>query len=133
MNKDGLVTIASAFPVGETIDRLANAVQARGLQVFARIDHEAGATQAGLPLRPTQLIIFGNAMGGTPLIQEKQSVGIDLPLKAIAFEDENGSVWLSYNDPEWIARRHGLSDASRGAVTAISAGLAALTKAAATR
>jgi uncharacterized protein (DUF302 family) len=132
MTEDGLVTIASAFPVGATMDRLAKGAEARGLTVFARIDHGAGAARAGLPLRATQLIIFGNANGGTPLMQERQSAGIDLPLKALAFEDEDGCVWLSYNDPAWIAHRHGLGDKSRAAVTAMSAGLAGLARAAAT-
>jgi uncharacterized protein (DUF302 family) len=132
MTEDGLVTIASASSVGETIDRLAKAAEARGLSVFARVDHAAGAAQVGLSLRPTQLIIFGNAKGGTPLMQERQSAGIDLPLKALAFEDADGRVWLSYDDPEWIARRHRLGETSRAAVAAMSAGLAALAQAATT-
>jgi uncharacterized protein (DUF302 family) len=81
------------------------------MKVFARIDHAAGAAQAGLELRPTELIIFGNARGGTPLMQLIQTVGIDLPLKALVWEDASGTTWLSYNEPSWIARRHGVANA----------------------
>jgi uncharacterized protein (DUF302 family) len=133
MTDNGLITIASAFSVAETIDRLAAAVVSRGLAVFARIDHAAGAAEMGMPLRPTQLLIFGNPKGGTPLMQERQSAGIDLPLKALAWEDAGGKVWLSYNDAAWIAQRHGLGAPSEQAVNAMAAGIAALTKAATTR
>jgi uncharacterized protein (DUF302 family) len=133
MTDNGLITIASAFSVAETIDRLAAAVVSRGLAVFARIDHAAGATEVGMPLRPTQVLIFGNPKGGTPLMQERQSAGIDLPLKALAWEDADGKVWLSTNDAAWIAQRHGLGAPSQQAVNAMAAGLAALTKAATTR
>ena len=133
MPDNGLITIASAFSVAETMDRLAAAVVSRGLAVFARIDHAAGATEVGMPLRPTQLLIFGNAKGGTPLMQERQSAGIDLPLKALAWEDADGKVWLSYNDAAWIAQRHGLGAPSEQAVNTMAAGIAALTKAATTR
>lgn len=130
---DGLVTIASEFPVAETIDRLAELATARGLHIFARVDHAAGAAKAGLALRPTQLLILGNPTGGTPLMQDRQTAGIDLPVKALAWEDADGRVWLSYNDAAFIAQRHGLGAASRNAVEAMAAGLGALTKTAATR
>jgi uncharacterized protein (DUF302 family) len=133
MADNGLTTIASDFPVGETIDRLAKLATARGLHIFAHINHAAGAANVGMPLRPTQLLIFGNPTGGTPLMQDKQTTGIDLPVKALAWEDENGRVWLSYNDAEWIAARHGLGAASKTAVDAASAVMAALTKAATAR
>jgi uncharacterized protein (DUF302 family) len=133
MSDNGLITIPSAFSVAETIDRLAAAVVSRGLAVFARVDHAAGATEVGMPLRPTQLLVFGNPKGGTPLMQERQSAGIDLPLKALAWEDADGKVWLSTNDAAWIAQRHGLGAPSEQAVASMAAGLTALTKAAATR
>ena len=133
MGENGLITIASEFPVAETIDRLAELATARGLRVFARIDHADGAAKAGMTLRPTQLLIFGNPTGGTPLMQDRQTAGIDLPVKALAWEDADGRVWLSYNDAGWIAERHGLGPQSAKAVEAMAAGMAKLTKAAATR
>jgi uncharacterized protein (DUF302 family) len=120
MADNGLITIASAHSVKDTIDRLAADVTSKGMTVFARIDHAAGAQGAGLALRPTELLIFGNAKGGTPLMQSQQTIGIDLPLKALAFEDAAGAVWLSYNDPAWLAARHGLAD-DGGAVAKILA------------
>lgn len=119
----GIVSFESRFGVAETLDRLVETVTRLGLHVFARIDHMAGAQEVGLPLRPTQLLIFGNPKGGTPLMQDKQIAGIDLPVKALAWEDEHGKVWLSYNPAEWIATRHGLSDASITAVQAIANGM----------
>jgi uncharacterized protein (DUF302 family) len=123
---DGLVTIRSARSVAETIERLVSAVTSRGMTVFAQIDHAAGAARMGMELRPTVLVIFGNPMGGTPLMQDRQTAGIDLPVKALAWEDAAGAVWLTYNDPRWLARRHGLGAASAGAVAAIEAGMAAV-------
>ena len=133
MSDNGLITIASAFSVSETIDRLVSGIAPLGLAVFARIDHAAGAAEVGMPLRPTQLLIFGNPKGGTPLMQDRQSAGIDLPLKALAWEDADGKVWLSYNDVAWIAKRHGLGERSEQAVKAMTAAMAAITKAATTR
>lgn len=106
---DGVVMVESKFPVKETIDRLEAAVKTGGATIFARIDHAAGAATVGATLRPTELLIFGNPKGGTPLMQAQQSIGIDLPMKALAFQDAGGKVWLSYNDPSWIAARHGAS------------------------
>jgi uncharacterized protein (DUF302 family) len=130
MTDNGLTTIASAFSVPETIDRLIAAIAPLGMNVFARIDHAEGAAKVGMPLRPTQLLLFGNPKGGTPLMQDKQTAGIDLPLKALVWEDADGKVWLSYNEAAWIAQRHGLGAASAAAVTAIAAGLEKVTKAA---
>ena len=90
------------------MDRLEGEIRAKGLNVFARIDHAAGAAEAGLELRPTNLIIFGNARGGTPLMQASQTAGIDLPSKVLVWQDTAGKTWLSYNDPSWIAQRHHL-------------------------
>jgi uncharacterized protein (DUF302 family) len=126
MAAEGLITMASSFGAKETMDRLEAEVKAKGLTVFARIDHAAGAIEAGLPLRPTAVLIFGNAKGGTPLMQANQAIGIDLPLKALVFEDAAGKVWLSYNDPRWLAQRHGLGGAVGPAVNAMAAALDAV-------
>jgi uncharacterized protein (DUF302 family) len=106
MSIQGLITIESSLGPKETIDRLVAEIAAKGLTVFARVDHAAGATEVGLPLRPTELVIFGNAKGGTPLMQHEQTIGIDLPLKALICQDATGRTWLSYNDPAWIVQRH---------------------------
>ncbi len=127
---DGLTTISSRFPAKETMDRLEAAVKAEGLSVFARIDHAAGAAAVGLPLPPTELLIFGNARGGTPLMQADQAIGIDLPLKALVYEDANGNVSLAYNNPAWLAQRHGLGQNVDATVKALEAALHALAAAA---
>jgi uncharacterized protein (DUF302 family) len=132
MSENGLVTVESAHPVRETIDRLATVVAEAGLMVFARIDHAAGAAEAGMSLRPTELLIFGHPQGGTPLMQDRQTVGIDLPVKALAWEDETGKVWLTYNSGAWIGLRHDLGPDSRAAVEAVDTGLARVTGRAAT-
>jgi uncharacterized protein (DUF302 family) len=108
---EGLTTVPSHFAPKETMDRVETEIGERGMNVFARIDHAAGAAEAGLTLRPTELIIFGNARGGTPLMQSVQTVGIDLPLKLLVWEDAAGKTWISYNEPAWIAQRHHVSDA----------------------
>lgn len=118
--ESGLQTIASRHPVAETIDRLVEKATALGMHIFARVDHGAGASEAGMPLRPTELLIFGNPKGGTALIQDHQTAGIDLPIKALAWEDERGKVWLTFNDPAWLAQRHGLGTSSADAVRAIA-------------
>ncbi|MDB5423657.1 MAG: camphor resistance protein CrcB [Phenylobacterium sp.] len=122
MAVDGLITLRSGHGPAETMARLAAEVEARGLKVFARIDHAAGAADAGLPLRPTTLLVFGSAKGGTPLMQAAQTIGIDLPLKALVWQDAAGDTWLSYNDPRWLAKRHGLG----GEIDATLSGLAGL-------
>jgi uncharacterized protein (DUF302 family) len=108
MAVDGLTTLPSSRGPKETMNRLEAEVKAKGMTVFARIDHAAGAADVGLSLRPTELLIFGNAKGGTPLMQSAQTMGIDLPLKALVWQDASGHTWLSYNDPSWLAKRHGL-------------------------
>src|SRR6478736_1726715 len=108
---EGLTTVPSHFGPKETTDRLATEIEAREMKVFARIDHAAGAAEVGLTLRPTELIIFGNARGGTQLMQSVQTVGVDLPWKALVCQDAVGKTWISYNGPKWIARRHGVVDA----------------------
>jgi uncharacterized protein (DUF302 family) len=126
MPNDGLVSVQSRGSVKETLDRLLAALAARKLAVFARVDHAAGAASVGLPLRPTEVVIFGNPKGGTAPMQDRQSAGIDLPLKALVFEDADGKAWLTYNDPAWIAERHGLGAASAAAVQAMAGLLSAI-------
>ncbi|HVV94207.1 MAG TPA: DUF302 domain-containing protein [Hyphomicrobiales bacterium] len=130
MDDNGLVTVRSAVSVRETVDRIVATVSAHGLIVFARIDHGDGAARAGLALRPTELVIFGHPRGGTPLMQDSQTAGLDLPIRALAWEDADGAVWLTYERPAWLAARHGLGAASAAAVEAIAAGLDMVAKAA---
>lgn len=106
----GLIRVKSAYSVPETLDRFEDAVRDKGMTVFARVDHSKGAAGVSLQLRPTVLLIFGNPKIGTLLMQSNQDAGIDLPLKALARQDENGDVWLVYNDPAYIVSRHGISD-----------------------
>jgi uncharacterized protein (DUF302 family) len=127
---EGLTTIASRYDPKETIDRLEAEIRARGMKVFARIDHAEGAANVGLTLAPTEVIIFGNARGGTPLMQSVQTVGIDLPLKALVWKDATGKTWLSYNEPSWIAQRHGVANAEQ-VVSKMAAALGAMARTAA--
>jgi uncharacterized protein (DUF302 family) len=126
----GLTTIRSNFGPQDTVNRLETAVKAKGMTVFARIDRAAGAMAAGLSLRPTEVVIFGNAKAGTPLMQPVQTIGIDLPLKALVWQDASGDTWLSYNDPAWLAQRHGLGGETQAAVDMMTAALSAVAKAA---
>ena len=131
MSADGLVTIPSGHGPAETMAKLEAEVRAKGMTVFAHVDHAAGAAAAGLSLLPTDLLIFGNAKGGTPLMQSAQTIGIDLPLKVLAWEDASGRVWLSYNDPGWLAQRHGLDASSAATTHAMTAMLASIVQKAA--
>lgn len=126
MSADGLITMRSNHGPKETMQRLEAEVRAKGLTVFAHVDHAKGAAEVGMALRPTDLLIFGNAKGGTPLMQAIQTIGIDLPLKALVWQDASGATWLSYNDPSWLAKRHGLGHEGEAAVRAIAAALDAL-------
>ena len=126
MMPDGLTICASSYGPKETMDRLVVAVTGRSMAVLARIDHGAAAAKVDMALRPTEVLIFGNSRAGTPFMQAGQTVGIDLPLKALVWEDADGKIWLSYNDPAWIAQRHGLGAASAGAVEAMAKALGAI-------
>lgn len=106
---EGLTTIQSHFEPEETMNWLEAEIKARGMSVFARINHAALAAEAGLTLHPTEVIVFGNPRGGTPLMQVNQTIGIDLPLKALVWQDASGKTWLSYNEPSWLAKRHGVA------------------------
>src|SRR5215510_7573852 len=103
-----VVTKPSKYSVSETIDRIEKAVTAKGMKLFARIDHGGEAKQAGLEMRPTVLLIFGNPKGGTALMVARPTAAIDLPMKALAWEDQDGKVWLTYNSPELLHERHGV-------------------------
>jgi uncharacterized protein (DUF302 family) len=126
-----LVTIASKYTVSETLDRLEKALKVINITVFARVDHAAGAASVAMPLRPTELLIFGSPRGGTPLMQSIQTVGIDLPLKVLGWQDAGGQAWLTYTDPVWFARRHHLSSTTDANVGALKLLLESLTIAAA--
>ena len=128
---EGLTSIRSRFGPKETMNRLEAEIRAHGMKVFERIDHAAGAAEVGLTLPPTELIIFGNARGGTPLMQSVQTVGIDLPLKALVWEDTAGTTWLSYNEPAWIAQRHGVGANAEPIVNSMAATLSAMSRKAA--
>ena len=105
----GLINVKSSHDVAQTADRLEKALTSKGMKIFNRIDHAQGAAGVGVQLRPTELIIFGNPKVGTPLMQCGQSAAIDLPQKALVWEDADGQVWLTYNDPQYLAERHGLN------------------------
>jgi uncharacterized protein (DUF302 family) len=126
MSTDGLITIPSSHGPQETMARLQAEVNAKGLTVFAHVDHAAGAAAVGLSLLPTDLLIFGNAKGGTPLMQAAQTAGIDLPLKVVVWQDAAAKTWVSYNDPNWIAERHGLGAQADSTVKALSGVLAVI-------
>jgi uncharacterized protein (DUF302 family) len=123
---EGLVTAASRTDPAQTLERLVAAIEARSLTVFARIDHAAGAAAAGLTLRPTQLIIFGNARGGTPLMQGEQRLGLELPLRVLVWQDEAQQTWVSYPDLTWLAQRYGLPAGTEAPIAKLTAVLEAV-------
>jgi uncharacterized protein (DUF302 family) len=106
----GMVHLRSPYLVPETINRLDSMLQSRGLTVFARIDHSGEAEKVGMQMRPTQLLIFGSPKGGTPVMLAAPTLAIDLPLKALIWEDADGKVWLSYNNTEYLKQRHSVPD-----------------------
>jgi uncharacterized protein (DUF302 family) len=104
----------------DTMNRLEAGVKAKGMAIFARIDHAAGAAEVGMSLRPTELLVFGSPKGGTPLMQSAQTIGIDLPLKVLVWQDASGKTWLSYNDPSWLVERHGLGPEVKTTVSGLA-------------
>ena len=108
--ENGMIHLSSAYSVPATLERLESALQARGLTVFARVDHSSEAEKVHLKMRPTQMIIFGSPKAGTPLMVAPPTLAIDLPLKALAWEDAEGEVWLSFNSPEFLKQRHNIPD-----------------------
>lgn len=127
---DGLITTISRHSVADTIGHLIEIVEAKGLMIFARIDHGAHAAKVGITLRPTELLIFGEPSAWAALMKDQQSVGLNLPMKALAWEDENGEVWLTYYDIDWLADRHRLGDETRPTVSAIAGTMAEVATAA---
>ena len=122
---DGLIAVKSPHSAKETMNRFEELAKQKGLNVFARIDHAAGAAKIGKILQPTEVLIFGNPQAGTPFMECAQSVGIDLPLKALVWEDASGQVWIGYNDPAYLAQRHGATQCP--AVGGLSKALSGLT------
>jgi uncharacterized protein (DUF302 family) len=104
--ENGIVDVASRYSVAETLARLQSILKEKSIKIFALIDHSGEAEKAGLTMRPAQVLIFGNPKGGTPLMIAAPRTAIDLPLKALAWQDEEGKVWLSYNSPEYLRQRH---------------------------
>lgn len=111
-NAEGMVRVKSTHNVTTTIDKLKTALKSKGMTIFKRVSHSDGASKAGLELRDTELLIFGNPKIGTLLMQCQQSAAIDLPMKALAYKDKNGQVWLAYNDPQYLADRHKANNCS---------------------
>jgi len=118
---EGIISMPSNHSVSQTLDALETLLREKGIKVFARVDHSGEAQKAGLEMPPTQLLIFGNPKGGTPIMLASPTAAIDLPLKALAWQDGQGRVWLSYNDPEYLKRRFGLSDGLLQAISGVSA------------
>lgn len=128
MSDNGLIQIKSNHGVVDTADRLEADLKEKGMNVFARVPHSQGAAKVGLELKPTVLVLFGNPKAGTPLMQESRTVGIDLPQKMLIWEDDAGDVWLTYNDPAYLGRRHGLKN--EAALSKIAGALANFAQAA---
>lgn len=112
-SEDGMISKKSKFSVKVTLDRLENVVKKKGFKIATRWSHDKGAKDAGINLRPTELLIFGNPKVGSHFFTSNQTAGIDLPMKALAWKDKNGQVWLTYNDPAYIAKRHGIDDRTK--------------------
>ncbi|MBT8119598.1 MAG: DUF302 domain-containing protein [Gammaproteobacteria bacterium] len=128
-NSNGIIRIKSNHGVSTTIDKLETVLKEKGMTIFKRVNHTAGAEKAGLQLRPTELLIFGNPKVGTPLMLCSQTAALDLPQKALAYKDEAGQVWLAYNDPAYMAQRHN-TKGCEGPVQKVSNALAKFTRAA---
>ena len=127
---NGIIKIISQHEVAETINKLEAVLRQKGMTIFARVDHSAGADKAGIQLRSTELLIFGNPKVGTPLMQCSQTAALDLPQKALAYKDDTGQVWLAYNDPAYMAKRHSIKGCKQ-ALEKVSNALAKFTKLAA--
>jgi uncharacterized protein (DUF302 family) len=127
---DGLVTMLSRRSVGDAIDTLAQMAEAKGMTVFGRVDYSAIAAANGHELRPTQLLLFGDPKLGIPLIKDEQSMALDMPLRALAWEDRDGEIWLTFTDLAWLARRHDLGPESAAAVKELVATVIAIARAA---
>lgn len=124
-----LISVAGEGSVPDITDRLVRLIEANGLHVFLRLDHAANAEGVGMNLRPTVLLVFGNPKGGTPLMQDAPTAGLDLPFKLLVWEDAQSQAWVTYADPEELIARHGLSPASTATIDAIKSGVARMVKA----
>ena len=129
---DGVINVASAFNVKETADRMESILNEKGMTIFKRIKHSEAAGKVGIELRETELIIFGNPKVGSPLMKCQQSVAIDLPQKALIWEDDKAKVWISYNDPRYLEKRHNISGCEE-VILKIEKALAGITKSASTK
>ncbi|MFO7882953.1 MAG: DUF302 domain-containing protein [Kosmotogaceae bacterium] len=129
---DGMIDVKSSFGVKETADRLESVLKEKGMTIFNRVNHSGAAKKIGVELRETELIIFGNPKVGSPLMKCQQSVAIDLPQKALIWKDSEGNTWISYNDPKYLKKRHGLSNYEE-VISKIEEALAGIAKAAATK
>ena len=127
---EGVVSIASACRVADTVIRIEQALTAAGMTLFAVIDHSGEAARVGLNMQETRLLIFGNPQGGTPLMVASPLLALDLPLKALVWEDASGATWLSYNDPAWLAQRHGVAGETETVIGMMSKALDAVAQAA---
>ena len=123
---DGLTAVASGYGHKDTVDRAIAAISALGMTVVARVDHATAAVKAGLELRPTEVLIFGNPKAGTPLMQAAQTMGIDLPLKILIWCDEQDKTWLAYNDPRWLGQRHGIAAQNTAILEAMAQALSSI-------
>ena len=129
---DGMIDVQSTFTVQETADRMEIILQEKGMKIFNRIKHSEGAAKAGIELRNTELILFGNPKVGSPLMKCRQSVAIDLPQKALIWEDDKAKVWISYNDPRYLERRHAIAGCEE-VLLKIEKALASIAQSAATK
>ena len=123
---NGIVNTASPYSVDETLQHLETLLEAKGINIFARIDHSGEAAKVGMEMHPTKLLIFGSPKGGTPVMLAAPTSAIDLPLKALVWRDASGTTWLSYNDPAWVVQRHGLDEAANATVNAMTQALHAI-------
>lgn len=128
MTPQGLTVLASAHGPGATMDRAVAAAGARGMAVFARIDHAAGAAEAGLALPPTEVALLGNPRAGTPLMRGARTIAIDLPLKVLVWQDDGGGTWLAYDEPRWLGARHGVASDAEPMLARMAEGLAAVAR-----
>lgn len=132
MAADGMINIASAFSVAESTERLENILQEKGMTIFKQIGHSKGAASVGIELRDSELIVFGNPKVGSPLMKCQPTVAIDLPQKALIWEDTQSRVWISYNDPRYLQKRHAISGCEK-VIAKVEKALASIIKAAATK
>ncbi len=129
---EGMIDVESSFGVEETGDRLYNVLKEKGMTIFNRVKHSDAAKNVGVELRETELIIFGNPKVGSPLMKCQQSVAIDLPQKALIWKDSEGKVWISYNNPRYLEKRHNISNCEE-VISKIDKALAGISKAASTK